>query len=296
MNGIICINKPQEYTSFDVIARLKGMTKTKKIGHAGTLDPMATGVLPVFVGTSTKAIAVLPTEDKEYEADFKLGATSDTLDIWGNVTLSKADTFIEKEKIISVLYDFKGEIEQTPPMYSAVQIGGRRLYDIARTGVEVERPKRKVTVHEIELLDFNEESQTGKLRIYCSKGTYIRTIIADMGEQLGKGAIMTALVRTKAAGFTLADCITMDEAQEYTTSNTFEEHFLPMSKLFADFPKIRLNPEQVRMFKNGVTLDLNRIKFSKSHTQFAVYDWDKNLLGIASAKLDGMELKIDKLF
>ncbi|MEG1027937.1 MAG: tRNA pseudouridine(55) synthase TruB, partial [Oscillospiraceae bacterium] len=187
MNGVLCINKPTEYTSFDVIARIRGMSKQKRVGHSGTLDPMATGVLPIFIGTATKACDILSDDDKEYVAEFKLGVTTDTLDIMGKVKQEKA-SFCKKQDILNLLPQFTGEIKQIPPMYSAVKINGQRLYDIARQGIEIQREAKTVTVYSLNLLDFNEETQTGKLSIACSKGTYIRTIIDDIGALLDVGA------------------------------------------------------------------------------------------------------------
>ena len=171
MNGILCIDKPVEYTSFDVVARIRGMSKTKKVGHGGTLDPMATGVLPVFLGTATKAVSLLPNNNKRYLATFQLGIKTDTLDSYGKI-LSKTKSYIKTEQLEQILPDFRGEISQLPPMYSAVRVNGRRLYDFAREGKEIERTPRMVTVYQLELTDFDEASQRGGLDISCSKGTY----------------------------------------------------------------------------------------------------------------------------
>lgn len=192
MNGILCINKPQEYTSFDVIARIRGMSKTKRVGHSGTLDPMATGVLPVFIGMATKACDLLPDDNKCYEAAFALGTETDTLDCWGTVK-RVCDAHVRTEELTAILPRFTGEIEQIPPMYSAVRVNGQRLYDIARQGREIERMPRKVNVMRLACTNFDEERQTGTLSVSCSKGTYIRSIISDIGAALGCGAMMTGL-------------------------------------------------------------------------------------------------------
>ncbi len=211
MNGIIVVNKPQDFTSFDVCAKMRGILGTKKIGHAGTLDPMATGVLPIFVGTATKACDILPDNDKVYLAGFRLGATSDTQDVWGDVT-EKSETPISRSEVEGILPNFRGDIMQIPPMYSAVQVNGQRLYDLARQGIVVKREPRPIKIHRLELKEYLENQ--GFLEISCSKGTYIRTLINDIGEGLAVGGIMTSLVRTKAAGFTLSDAITLEELQE----------------------------------------------------------------------------------
>ncbi len=294
-NGIICVNKPQDFTSFDVVAKMRGMAKIKRCGHAGTLDPMATGVLPIFFGTATRACDILPDGDKRYTASFKLGVTTDTLDITGKV-LSQRESGVTKEQIVAVLDNFRGEIEQVPPMFSAVQVGGQRLYDLARQGIEVERKPRKVNVFLLELLNFDEKTQSGQLDIKCSRGTYIRSIIADMGECLGSGAIMTGLVRTQAAGFSLDDCITLEQAQELTNEGTLLDKILPIDRVFADYPKIYLCQAQSRMFLNGVKLDLNRVKFKHENTVHTVYSDQKEFMGLAVTDTEKMELIIYKMF
>ena len=176
MNGIVCENKPRGFTSFDVIAKLRGIMKIRRLGHGGTLDPMATGVLPVFVGTATKACDIMPDNTKSYRAGFKLGQVTDTQDITGEV-LTSSDMAVSRDTLEAVIPEFVGDIMQLPPMYSAVQVNGQRLYDLARQGVEVERTPRQIHVDRLELVEYDEESREGVLEIYCGKGTYIRTII-----------------------------------------------------------------------------------------------------------------------
>lgn len=295
MNGVLCINKPKDYTSFDVVARIRGMTQTKRVGHSGTLDPLATGVLPIFVGNATKACDLLPDDNKSYLAEFQLGYKTDTLDISGEV-LETFDKKVTKQDVLKYLDRFRGDIEQIPPMYSAVRVNGQRLYDIARQGREVEREPRSVTVFQLELLNFDEESQKGELKILCSKGTYIRSIISDLGDMLGTGGIMTALCRDKACGFTLDDCITLEQAQELTENGTLEQHLLPVDRLFYHLPKIQLNEVQSIKFKNGVKLDLNRVKYKDINTFHRVYDNKKVFLGLASLDKEDMALIIEKMF
>ncbi|MFZ2537962.1 MAG: tRNA pseudouridine(55) synthase TruB [Oscillospiraceae bacterium] len=295
MNGILCINKPQEYTSFDVVARIRGMSKTKRVGHSGTLDPLATGVLPVFIGNATKACDMLPTDDKHYVATFKLGVSTDTLDVSGTV-LSTKESNVKTEDILSLLPQFRGEIEQIPPMYSAIRVNGQRLYDIARQGIVIDRASRKVTIFKLELLSFDEEKQEGTLFVFCSKGTYIRTIISDIGDKLNVGGIMTELVRTVASVFKLEDCITLEQAQELTLTGKLEEYLMPVDKIFHHLPKIMLNEIQSQKYRNGVKLDLKRVIYQDVDSLHRVYDYNKVFMGLARLNLDKMELIIEKMF
>lgn len=272
MNGIICIDKPEGFTSFDVVAKLRGITKIRRIGHAGTLDPMATGVLPVFIGRATKACDMLPDSDKEYEAEFRLGVVSDTQDSTGKV-LSECKASFSIGEISAVVADFLGEQEQLPPMYSAVKVDGKKLYDLARQGIEVERKPRKITVYKIELLSFDEKEQSGKLSISCSKGTYIRTICHDIGQKLGCGAIMTALRRTRAAGFSLSDCMTIEEAQRLSDPKELEKAILPIDRVFSFMKRLTLNPRNTELFLNGVKLDANNL--GAEDGEFAVFSGDR---------------------
>ena len=263
------MNKPEGFTSFDVVAKLRGILKTRKIGHTGTLDPMASGVLPVLVGAAAKALDILPNTDKGYDAGFKLGISTDTQDITGKVLDEKSVSQISAEMISKEMKAFEGEIEQIPPMYSAVSVGGKRLYELARKGIEVERQPRRINVFRFELLDFNKENAEGRARIFCSKGTYVRTLINDLGERLGCGAAMTSLVRTHACGFSLKDCTTFEEL---AGREDFSDLLLPVERLFDGLPKIVLSPPQARMYLNGVRLDLSRLSFSgfaERHTVWA---------------------------
>lgn len=294
LTGILCVNKPEGFTSFDVIAKLRGMTRCRKIGHSGTLDPMATGVLPLFFGGATKAVDLLPQTDKAYIADFRLGLTTDTQDSTGRV-LSEHASCITKAELLAVLAAFQGEIMQLPPMYSAVQVNGQRLYDLARRGVEVERTPRAVTIHELKLLSFDERQQIGQLYARCSKGTYIRTLCHDIGEQLGTGAIMTGLCRTEACGFTLDDCVTLDQIQLAAGQGAVHQLLRPVSTVFMSYPAIQLNETQSRMFVNGVKLDLHRIARVETGP-CSVWDSQRRFLGLALPDRDQMELRILKLF
>lgn len=256
MTGIICVNKPQEFTSFDVVASMRRCFGTKKIGHGGTLDPMATGVLPIFVGGATKAVDLVPDSGKSYRAGFRLGFVSDTQDIWGKLR-SRCENGISEAEMQFALENFRGDIMQIPPMYSALKVDGQKLCDLARRGIEVERKPRPATISRLELLSF--DGTDGVLDIDCSGGTYVRTLINDIGESLGTGAVMTSLCRTKSCGFTLADCHELDEIRS-ADKEQLEKWLLPVENVFAGLPEIPLDEVQQRMYLNGVRLDADRLK------------------------------------
>ena len=232
-DGIIIIDKPAGWTSMDVCAKLRGVYHEKRVGHAGTLDPMATGVLPVFVGQATKAVSFAEGGKKEYRASLRLGVVTDTRDTSGTV-LSEAPVNVTEDALRAALPRFTGEIEQIPPMYSAVKIQGKKLYELARRGVTVERAPRRVTIYELELLGRDARGDWG-LRVVCSKGTYIRALCHDVGAALGCGGCMSALTRTMAAGWTLADAVTPDEARERG-----EALLRPVDSLFRQYPAYRI--------------------------------------------------------
>lgn len=232
-DGIIIIDKPQDWTSMDVCAKLRGIFHERRIGHAGTLDPMATGVLPVFVGRATRAVEFASESEKEYVAGLRLGVETNTQDTTGTV-LAERPVSVSQAELEQVLGQFRGEIRQIPPMYSAIKVGGKKLYELARKGQEVERKPRSVTIYDLALLD--QESETDfRLRCLCSKGTYIRTLCHDLGRQLGCGGTMYALRRTMAAGFTLEQAVSLEEVQERG-----ESLLMPTDTLFAAFPALTL--------------------------------------------------------
>ena len=244
-NGIIIIDKPADWTSMDVCAKLRGILKTKKVGHAGTLDPMATGVLPVFVGQATRGVSFAESGDKEYLAVLRLGLVTNTQDTSGQV-LHRTEELPDRAALEAVLPRFTGEISQLPPMYSAIKIGGQKLYQIARRGGEVERPARPVTIHELELLDQSGPADY-TLRIRCSKGTYVRTLCHDIGQALGCGGCMSSLRRTMAAGFTLDDAVTLDRVQQEG-----EALLAPLDSLFRQHPAYRIqHPRVDALCRNG---------------------------------------------
>ena len=294
MNGILCVNKPAGFTSFDVVAKLRGILQTRKLGHGGTLDPMATGVLPVFVGNSTKACDIMPDNTKSYRAGFRLGEVTDTQDVTGEV-LSRSDVAVSEDMLRETVPHFVGNIMQLPPMYSAVQVNGQRLYDLARKGVEVEREAREIQVGSIDIISYDAEKREGVLDIACGKGTYIRTIINDIGEKLGCGAVMTSLVRTSSGGFTLADCFTFEQIQQAKDEDRLEELILPIERVFAKLPKLRLNEVQTRMYRNGVKLDLKRVyNIKQGMTDYAVFGNDGKFIGTALADFENDILRVAK--
>lgn len=299
MNGVLLIDKPKEFTSFDVIAVVRGITGQRKAGHTGTLDPNATGVLPVLLGSATKAQDLIPNHDKKYIADFRLGITTDTLDIWGT-ELSRRDTDISEEQLTSSLEAFRGEIRQIPPMYSAVQKNGQRLYDLARKGIEVEREKRRVTVYSLELLSFDRANRCGKLEIFCSKGTYVRTIIDDIGKKLGCGAVMTGLRRTEACGFSLDSCITPDELKELKEKDEISKVLLSVESLFSDYQSLYISPMQAKRFSNGGALDISRTALRnhppQDKTILRVKENSLGFLGLGITDAENNIIKIYKLF
>ncbi len=260
MNGILIIDKPKDYTSFDVIAVVRGCVRERKAGHTGTLDPMATGVLPVLLGNATKAQDLLPDTDKEYEADFRLGIATDTLDITGKV-LQQVTPHATAEAIEALLPQFRGNILQVPPMYSAVFKNGVRLYELARQGIETQREARPVHVGSLTLTEFDEVSQCGRLSIACSKGTYIRVICDDLGKLLGCGCVMTALRRTRACGFTLKDAIPLEDIRRIAgEGGSFEPLIRPTDSVFTEFPAVTVSEKQAIRFQNGAPLALSRLK------------------------------------
>ena len=241
-SGILVFDKPQGFTSHDVVAKLRGILRTRKIGHGGTLDPMATGVLPIFVGGATKAADYAAAQDKTYEAGFTLGFSTDTQDTTGTV-IERSDRRVTLDEVRDALEGFRGAQKQIPPMYSAIKIDGQKLYDLARKGKEVERPARDITILDIALLDFDEQAQKGAFRVTCSKGTYVRTIVHDLGQKLGTCAAMHALTRIRSGVYTLAQAVTFETVERARDDGTLGRLFQPTDSLFADDPAVRLTAE-----------------------------------------------------
>ncbi|MGM9604176.1 MAG: tRNA pseudouridine(55) synthase TruB [Faecousia sp.] len=245
MNGIVIIDKPAGWTSQDVTVRLRRVFGTRRIGHGGTLDPMATGVLPVFVGRATRAVEFFEHAQKEYEALLVPGLTTDTEDTTGTV-LTHQEVSVTKEQLEAVLPKFRGEILQVPPMYSALKVNGQKLYDLARKGKEVPREPRPVTISELTFLGFEEGNVL--LQVACSKGTYIRTLCKDIGEALGCGGCMGRLRRTRAGAYTLADAVPLEALLE---AEHPEKYLRPVDSLFSDHPAVKLTANQEKRCRNG---------------------------------------------
>lgn len=253
LNGILIFHKPQDFTSHDVVAKLRGILRTRKIGHGGTLDPMATGVLPIFVGGATKAADYAAAQDKTYEAGFTLGFSTDTQDTTGTVT-AQSEKRVTEDEVRAALNTFLGAQKQVPPMYSAIKIDGQKLYDLARKGKEVERPARDITILDIALLNFDPDTQKGAFRVTCSKGTYVRTIVHDLGEKLGTYAAMHALTRTRAGVYALSEAVTFDQIERARDDGTLEGLFRPTDSLFVDYPAVTLNAEGRDRAARGATV------------------------------------------
>lgn len=255
MNGIINVYKEKGYTSHDVVAKLRGILHMRKIGHTGTLDPDATGVLPVCVGKATKVCDLLTNKDKTYRALVQLGVTTDTLDMSGTV-LSESEVHVTKEDVLRVMERFVGEIQQIPPMYSAIKVNGKRLYELAREGREIERKPRKITIYRIEMVEEDFENHLFTLEIECSKGTYIRSLCHDIGQALGCGAAMKELVRTKVGNFAIGDAMTLAEIEKHRS----EDILLPIDRVFDMYGACVVAKEGLRFLQNG-----NSVRASQCH-------------------------------
>lgn len=268
MTGIIPLKKGENITSFFAVNKVRRIIGEKKCGHTGTLDPNATGVLPIAMGGATRFIELLPTHKKAYKATFKIGFCTDTLDIWGIVT----DTYDKKvsfEEIEKATAEFKGEIMQLPPMYSAIKRDGVRLYELARQGIEVERTPRKCEIYEISV----EKTENGEISLYCecSAGTYIRTLINDIGEKLGCGATMTSLCRTFACGIEISECFTLEELTELKENGEIEKAVIPLEKLLLEYPEIHVSENQAKRFSNGGSLMRERLRNLGENGIYRVY-------------------------
>lgn len=289
MNGIVNINKPKGFTSHDVVAKLRGILHTKKIGHTGTLDPDATGVLPICVGRATKVADMLTATNKEYVAEVTLGAETDTQDASGQV-INSAEVVVTKEEILEALPKFLGEIYQIPPMYSAIKQNGKKLYELAREGKEVEREPRRIEINEIEVLAFDLANNRFTMRVACSKGTYIRTLCQDIGRELGCFGHMSELLRTKSGRFGIKEAYTLSEVEDMM--NKADLSFLqPIDKVFEEYPAICITDDKADRVCNGVKV---RVSGLSEGSVYRVYDQKNNFLTISRAE-DG-RLTILKTF
>ncbi|MBP3468724.1 MAG: tRNA pseudouridine(55) synthase TruB [Lachnospiraceae bacterium] len=296
-HGIINVYKEAGYTSFDVVAKLRGILKQKKIGHTGTLDPAAEGVLPVCLGNGTKLCELLTEKTKEYEAVLLLGCMTDTQDTTGEI-LEERKVDCSENDIRKVVCSFTGSYEQIPPMYSALKVDGKRLYELAREGKTVERKGRMVQIHSIEILSIKLPRVT--LRVSCSKGTYIRTLCQDIGERLGCGGCMEHLLRTRSGNYVLKDAVTLQEIEEARDQERLEEILLPIESTF-DFPKLFVSPDAKKKIDNGNPLEteycINAEKELFSDGQrYWMYNAEEYLAGIYRYDEVKKMLLPDKMF
>ena len=294
MNGILLVDKPEGWTSHDVVAKLRGVLGERRMGHSGTLDPMATGLLIVFAGRATRAVSFSESEEKCYQARLRLGMETDTQDITGTV-LRTCPQRVTRAELEAVLPRFRGEIEQVPPMYSAISQNGVRLYKLARQGIEVERESRTVNISSISLVGCDEKNGEYTISVECSAGTYIRSLVADIGEKLGCGAVMTALRRTKANGFPIDGCITLDELAELAQSGKIEEKIIPIEQALDSYRFVTVTEPQARRFRNGGELSLDRLylKAPQENELVRVIAPGNEFLGMGEVS-DG-EIKVKRL-
>ena len=277
LNGIIVINKSKSYTSHDVVAKVKKILNVKKVGHTGTLDPNATGVLPLLLNDGTKLSKYLIEHDKEYEVTLKLGIKTDTADLEGNIIEQKEVG--ELENVEEILKTFIGKQKQTPPMYSAIKVNGKKLYEYARAGQEVEIKPREIEIYDIELLNIDNSEKEIKFRVACSKGTYIRSLCEDIAEKLCTVGYMKELNRTKVGKFIISQAITIEQLEKNKNSiNFLQEHIITMKELFKSYDKIYLNDKEIQKFLNGV-----KIHTQKQDGLYNIYNKD-SYIGLAIVK------------
>ncbi|MBQ6894341.1 MAG: tRNA pseudouridine(55) synthase TruB [Clostridia bacterium] len=275
INGIVIVNKDKGFTSHDVVNVIRKIFGTRKVGHTGTLDPDATGVLPICIGKATKIADMLTFSDKCYVAKVKLGITTDTQDISGEV-LNRADVNVTKAQLLEAVKNHTGDIEQIPPMYSAIKINGQKLCDLARKGIEVERKPRKITIYSAEVSGFDGEEFS--LSVHCSKGTYIRTLCHDIGKQLGCGAVMCELERTKSSVFSLDNSYSLDDLREMDEEK-LRSVLMPVDSVFLNYPEMYIDDNIKKRLCNGA---LCYVKNNEG--TYRIYDKEKNFLSLAQVK------------
>lgn len=297
IHGVINIHKEKGYTSHDVVAKLRGIVGQKKIGHTGTLDPDATGVLPVCLGKATKLCDMLTDKNKTYETVMLLGKVTDTQDISGTVLNEAPTDMLDEETVRTAILSFVGDYMQVPPMYSALKVNGKKLYELAREGVEVERKARPVTILEIQIKEINLPRV--RMEVSCSKGTYIRTLCHDIGEKLGCGACMEELIRTRVSRFEIKDSLTLSQVQELKEAGKLEEILVPIDEMFSDYEAITLKEEFMSFVYNGNTFLpkhlKNRIELSDGK-MVRVYDDKGNFIAIYKFVKEKYIFKIEKMF
>ena len=297
IHGVVNIKKEKGYTSHDVVAKLRGIVGQKKIGHTGTLDPDATGVLPVCLGKATKLCDMLTDKSKTYETVLLLGKTTDTQDISGEVLAEASYEHVTEEMLLECIQGFVGDYLQVPPMYSALKVNGKKLYELARQGIEVERKARPVVIHEIRVIEV--DLPRVRMEVYCSKGTYIRTLCNDIGEKLGCGACMEELIRTKVSRFELADSVTLDEVRELKEAGKLEEILVPIDEMFDQYKAVTLKDECVAFAYNGNLFKAShlteRIEL-EDKMQVRAYDEAGRFIAIYEYRMEDRFFHIVKMF
>ena len=297
IHGVINIHKEKGYTSHDVVAKLRGIVGQKKIGHTGTLDPDATGVLPVCLGKATKLCDMLTDKNKTYEAVMLLGKVTDTQDISGTVLSETSTEHIDEDMVRAVIQSFVGDSMQIPPMYSALKVNGKKLYELAREGIEVERKARPISIYDITIKEMNLPRV--RMEVSCSKGTYIRTLCHDIGEKLGCGACMEALIRTKVSRFELDDSLTLGEVQELKTAGKLEDVIVPIDEMFSDYESVSLKEEFMPLIFNGNTFlpkHLNKHMELQDGKLVRVYDGSGRFIAVYKFIKESYIFKIEKMF
>ncbi len=293
MTGIILLDKPNNMTSFSAVNRVRRLLSVKKAGHTGTLDPMATGVLPIALSSCTRFIDFLPVHDKAYVAEARLGVTTDTLDSTGTV-LSENEVSVTQEALEKVIKNYIGTIKQIPPMYSAISKDGKRLYELARQGIEIEREAREINIYSLSLTFF--ENDRFGISVECSAGTYIRSLIDDIGRELGCGAVMTALRRTAANGFSIENCVTLEELEKAVSENRQNEYITPVEKCFDIYPDITVTEGQAKRFSNGGELSRDRLRENPTDGIYRVYSPEGFFLGLGEIETECEYLKVKRVF
>ena len=288
IDGVIVVNKPWGKTSHDMVYFIRRAMGIKKVGHTGTLDPAATGVLPICIGSATKAAELLTSQDKSYRAELVLGMTTDTLDAEGEILTEQPHDYVNEELLLDTIKKFTGEIDQIPPMFSAIKKDGRKLYELARAGVTIEREKRLVKIDRIELLEFDTKTGIAKLDVDCSKGTYIRTLCEDIGAALGCGAYMNRLERTKSGRFSIQNSFTPEEITQKIADGELEQMLIPVDELFEAYPKLILDAKRAELVINGVRIRADGLVNEEEKADcYRLYDENQKFLAI-SEYTDGL--------
>ena len=294
MNGVLNIYKEQDFTSHDVVAKLRGICHMKKIGHTGTLDPKAEGVLLVCLGNATKLCDLLTDKGKQYEAVMLLGEESDTQDAFGTI-LSKREVTVTEDEVREAVLSFVGEYDQIPPMYSALKVDGKKLYELAREGKVVERKSRRVQIDEIEIL--NMELPRIRMRVSCSKGTYIRTLCHDIGQKLGTGALMEALLRTRVGTYRVENALRLSEVEKLMKEGKLEEQLVKTEDVFADCEKIVVSGRLEKLVHNGNQFPIKSIAYRACQNELVrVYDSTERFIGLYQCDFDAKRYKPYKMF